>query len=413
MTQRRLLWCVVVPVIPALLFLFAPGGARDAPASTSVHDSDPGPLEKPDSMPPARASLTRAVGPAGRASPLVLVDEAATAREVERRRWVRRLDRARYTLDSYLEATRYPPDSRPISEHPDQVRPSAPERKVPLDPEGEGEVMIVLRQEKVYVVGREMVHFFVRCEDPDGQPLPCEVVSALAHEAPHRAAAGTLTAVPLRFSDDGTGTLVARFQPANDGFPLYEGTLRVEIKVRSGAVDGGALFDVIYTPAAPATFTGAVREAMRNGSLELSVALDVRKPGRYVITGRVDDATGTPFALLTFNEELARGRQEAKLTLFGRLVLDQHPVPPFTLRDVEGFLLRESGDPDREVLSAMLGPVHTTRVHPESAFSGEEWQSEERERHVKEFTRDLEHARHTATGLRGGPEESRPTGPRE
>ena len=89
----------------------------------------------------------------------------------------------------------------------------------------------------------------------------------------------------------------------------------------------------------------------------------------------------------------------AKLTLFGRLVLDQHPVPPFTLRDVEGFLLRESGDPDREVLSALLGSVHTTRVHSESAFSSAEWQSEERERHVREFTRDLEHARDKVSRL--------------
>ncbi|MGA9522096.1 MAG: hypothetical protein WBV82_11560 [Myxococcaceae bacterium] len=404
MAQHRLVWCLATPaVLGLLLFLsFDTFEDPDRPAEADGSDATlgtPAPKTRPPPSAPVRiARATASVSPPG--APTPVFDDDAT-REAERRLWDRRLDRARATLDAYLEATRYPPESRPIGEHPDQVRPSAAEREMPLDPsgDGEGEVRLILRQEKVFVVGQESVHFFVRCEDPASQPLPCEILSAVAHEAPHRAAANALSSVPLTFKDDGTGTLVARFQPANDGFPIYEGTLRVEIKVRSEGEVGGALFDIIYTPVPPAAFTGLVRESMQDGSLALDVGMKVRRPGRYVVSGRVDDATGKPFALLNFNEELEAGTQAARLVLFGRLVLDQHPVPPFTLRDVEGFLLRESGDPDRQVMASLTGPVHTTRAHPENAFSPAEWESEERERHVKEFTRDLEYAREKVSSL--------------
>ena len=47
---------------------------------------------------------------------------------------------------------------------------------------------------------------------------------------------------------------------------------------------------------------------MQDGSLDFYLKADVREPGRYVVTGRVDDANGRPFALLSFNEEVAGRR---------------------------------------------------------------------------------------------------------
>ena len=64
------------------------------------------------------------------------------------------------------------------------------------------------------------------------------------------------------------------------------------------------------------------------------------QPGRYVITGRVDDASGRPLALVTFNNELGAGAQQVPLQVYGRLVRDANAVFPLTLHDVEGFLLR-------------------------------------------------------------------------
>ncbi len=317
-------------------------------------------------------------------------EEAEREREAARRVWEKRLDRSRHTLAQYVEATRYPPTSRPIREHPDQLEPAAPERDVPLDPEGR--TRIVLAQDRVFLSGDESVRFSVRCHSAEGAPVPCEVTRSSARESEHHPGAMALAEMPLAFAPDGSGGLTAALTPSRDGFALYEGTLRVHLEVRSGELSRSALFDVMYTPSPPARFTGQVRETAEEGSLQLHVGLEVRKAGRYVVTGRVDDAEGRPFALVTFNEELGAGTREATLTVFGKLLIDERPAQPLVLRDVEGFLLRETGDPDRELLGSLRGRVHQTQQYALSRFSADEWQSEERERYVKELSSDVQRA---------------------
>jgi hypothetical protein len=147
-----------------------------------------------------------------------------------------------------------------------------------------------------------------------------------------------------------------------------------------------------------------VREVLdEKGSLQLYLGMEVRKAGRYVVAGRVDDESGVPFAYVSFNEELKEGTQEVKLTIAGNLVHDEAPTFPLKLRDVEGFLLKEAGDPDRELMAALRGYVHTTREYPQEAFSTAEWQSEERERYVKEYTRDVEEAQAQLDATLAGP----------
>ncbi len=51
---------------------------------------------------------------------------------------------------------------------------------------------------------------------------------------------------------------------------------------------------------APALFTGKVRDVIEDGSLSLYVGMQVAKPGRYVISARVDGADGKSFAYLRF-----------------------------------------------------------------------------------------------------------------
>jgi hypothetical protein len=317
-------------------------------------------------------------------------------REEMRVLWEKRLERARHTLDSYVASTRYPPESRPGREHPDQMELAEPERTRPLSRDGArdgtSDVQLRLKQDKVFLVGDEVVVFTVSCEDERRTPRPCKVVSALAHEADHVPGAGGMQGVPLAFTDNGAGTLTARFQPGKQGFPLYSGTLRVDMRVRSGQTEDASFFDVLYTPAPPATFTRQVREVVENGSLQLYLGIQVLKAGRYVVSGRVDDESGVPFAYVSFNEELSEGPHEVKLTLFGKLILDEAPAFPLKLRDVDGFLLKESGDPDRELMATLRGPVHTTREYVATAFSASEWQSEERSRYIDELTGDVNEA---------------------
>jgi hypothetical protein len=186
---------------------------------------------------------------------------------------------------------------------------------------------------------------------------------------------------------------------------MVEGTLRVEFRVRSGSAEGGAFFDIMFTPAAPATFTGKVREVVEQGSLQLYAGINVRKPGRYVVTGRLDDEGGMPVGLVTFNEELAAGPQEVKLTVFGRLIITEAFSFPLKLRDVEGFLLKENADPDRELMTTQRGYMYTTREYQptKEQFSPDEWTSEERQRYLTEFSKDVKDAQENLDAITQAP----------
>jgi hypothetical protein len=397
------LWVLVPLVLIGVGLWWGGGGAGlDEPAEPS---SSPGAEPSAGSQ---GSRATTAATASGSAPQRTLAPAAAAParspeeeeREARRALWEKRLNRAKFTLDTYVAGTRYPPESRPIREHPDQEQLAAPERTRPISKDAP-EVQLKLKQDKVFVAGDEVVLFFVGCESAARQPLPCQVTGGMAHEAEHMLGEGVpVNGVPLPFVDDGSGgdalagdgVSTARFQPSKQGFPLFSGTLRVSFQVRSGKAEGRAFFDILYTPAPPARFTGKVREAVEQGSLQLYLGLQVRKAGRYVVAGRVDDEAGVPFAYVSFNDELPEGSQEVKFTVFGKLILDEAPTFPLKLRDVEGFLLKETGDPDRELLTTLRGYVYTTREHPVSAFSADEWQSEERSRYINEYTKDVNEA---------------------
>ncbi|MBF5042937.1 hypothetical protein FGE12_11105 [Aggregicoccus sp. 17bor-14] len=371
------------------------GGAEaSAGAASTAATPAPAPGKGPARLAPVGAGVLATSPASPDPSGGAPEDGEPTSPEARRELWQRRLERARHTLDSYREATRYPPQSRPISEQPDQVHPAAPEREVPVRSATgeETNLQLRLRQSRVFVAGEESVELSVACEDARGAAQRCEVLSALASEPDYVAGSAALSPVPVPFAEAPDGSLRASFQPSRQGFAMFSGNLRVALQVRAAGVQAAAGFDILYTPSPPATFTGRVREALEGGSLQLYVGLQVRKAGRYVLAGRVDDAAGQPFAYVTFNEELAQGAQEARFTVFGKLLRDGAPRQPLRLRDVEGFLLLESGDPDRELLSAQLGPVYTARSYPLTAFSDAEWQSPEKQAHLDEFGKDVKQA---------------------
>ena len=119
----------------------------------------------------------------------------------------------------------------------------------------------------------------------------------------------------------------------------------------------------------------------------------MRQPGRYVVSGRVDDARGKPFAVASFNEVLQAGSREVKLAVFGKLLKDEAPALPLTLRDVDGYLLRENVDPDRLLLPRLQGRVVAGRTRSLDGVSDAEWQSEERNRYLAEYAKDRRAAR--------------------
>ena len=296
-----------------------------------------------------------------------------------------------HTYCSYREGSTYPASSQPMSRNPDQVYPNRPVVETnPMrgeDRRGNPNILIQSSQSRVFLAAGESVAFSLRAVDPNGAAVPLVVTRALAAGIVTTGARPTAQ-VPLSFSEDGSGAFAGVLTPGQTGLAAFNGTIRTEVRYTAGGRNGVLIFDVIHSPRVPAVWAGPPREAMEDGSLVFVLRADVRQPGRYVVTGRIDDAQGRPFALATFNEVLGPGPNDIKLTVFGKLMHDGKAALPLRLRDVDGYLLKENTDPDRELMPRLEGNVLTSRKRSLEGVSEAEWDSEERQRHLAEFAKD-------------------------
>jgi hypothetical protein len=358
----------------------APGSTASAPALSATAAASAAPYS--------------AAGLAARAEQLAL--------------WRQRLERAQEALAAYRKSTRYPHGSRPAAEQPDQMRPNDPiVEDHPLREPGSGpgpdDVRLRTVQERVHALASERVRFSVAVVDAQGRPQPLRVLTASVREFTPPTVASLFPVQPVTFVDDGSGVHSAVLQPAEQGYAGLAGQLRLEVALEHRGRRGFTYFDLYVTPDAPAVWSGPVRDAVEAGALVFVLPAQVREAGRYVVTGRVDDASGQPLALLTFNDEAGAGATEFRLQLHGRLLHDARPAFPLTLRDVEAFRLQEQGHPDRLLMPRRAGPVHASDRHALTAFSPAEWASEERTRYLSELTRDVDEARAKLEQLRGAP----------
>lgn len=343
------------------------------------------------------------------AAGLPLPDERAR----RRRELVDQLRFVDHTYCSYRKGSQYPAGSRPIAEHADQNTPNAPVTEMnPMRLEGGGsdaKVQLQTSQSRVYMAANEAVAFSLRAVDTEGNVLPLAITRAQARGITY-GAARPAPLVTLPFADDGggadpvanDGAWAGVLAPAQTGLAGFNGTIRTEVRYSVAGKNGSVIFDVIHTPELPAVWTGEVREALENGSLNFYLKADVRMPGRYLVSARVDDARGQPFALLSFNDVLGPGPVEIKLSMFGKLMRDQDAAQPLSLRDVDGYLLKENADPDRALMSRLEGKVHTSKTYAPGGFSDAEWQSEERSRYLTEFSKDVTLARERLAGFDPG-----------
>jgi hypothetical protein len=377
------------------------------------------------STPPAAALDPVAQSTAGAPAPRDLAPAASGARapfsaaglddrKAKLALWQQRLQRAQETLESYKATTRYPFDSRPAGEHQDQWLPhQVVTTDEPLRMPGTGvtpNLRVHTTQQRVFATGADTVLLTVSATDDNGAPLPLTILSSVSHSPQDTGggkAAPLAPVVTQPFVDDGTqgdlqagdGVYTGLLDPMAEGFGNFSGMIRTELIVQSGDQQGYVAFDVVYSPQVPATWTGPVRDVVQDGSLDFILAANVVQPGRYVITGRVDDATGRPLALVTFNNELGAGAQQVPLQVYGRLVQDQKPAFPLTLHDVEGFLLKPDAYPDRALMPARDGPVATSRKYSLAQFTGAAYSSDETQRYLAEYGNDVAQAQQQVSQL--------------
>ena len=330
--------------------------------------------------------------------PVPVMNPAGDDRTARRRQLAGQVRLTQHTYCSYLQHTRYPHTSRPAAQHPDQLYPNQPVRESnPMRVDGgdsDPGVLVQTAQSRVYLAAGETVELSLRAVDAHGAALPLVVTRALAQGM---VAQGARPAprVTLAFSQDDGDYWRATFAPQASALAGFHGTIRSEVRFSVNGRAGVVLFDVIHSPELPAIWTGAPREAIGADALEFTLPLDVRLAGRYVVSGRIDDALGRPFALASFNELLGQGTQSVALRVHGKLLHDADPAPPLplVLRDVEGYLLRENADPDRLLLARREGPVLVSRTLSLDGVPDHVWQSEERSRYLAEYAKDRAAAR--------------------
>jgi len=359
--------------------------------------------------PPARpagallVSTAQAALPAS--TPLPAAAGLSAAQRLEQQAaWRQRLERAQAALANFQQAARYPNDSRPIDEQPDQIRPFAPiAEDRPLRAPG-GSVAAGMRlrttQERIFLAGPESARVTVALVDEQGRTLPLRVTRAVLHEVTEPGRTARTNEVPVAVNDAGTagdvqagdGVYSALLQPAAQGFADFAGTVRLDLHLEHAGQPGFIFFDLVYSPEQAAVWLPGVRDAVVDGGLQFRLQAEVRIAGRYVVSARVDDAAGTPVALALFNAELGRGTQAVTLPVAGRLLHDKQPAFPLRLRDVEAFLLKPDAFPDRVMLPRLAGVVHSSALYALDRFSNAEPASEQRDRYLAELSKDVREA---------------------
>jgi hypothetical protein len=352
----------------------------------------------------AGIAVASAAPPPGPAPVLAAASVTVAAPAERRRQLLENLQLTEQTYCNYRDSSKYPHNSRPIAEQPDQVYPNAPVNEAnPMRKDGGGSdpaVLIQTSQTRVYLAAGEAVSFSLRAVDGEGKVLPLVITGASA-QGLNFGKQRPLAPLAVPFADDGSGAdpvaddgaFAATLTPSQTALANFNGTIRTRVAFSVAGQNGSVAFDVINSAELPAVWMGGPRETVENGSLTYVLRADVRIAGRYIVNGRVDDAKGKPFALVNFNELLQTGPNDIKLTVFGKLLRDQDAALPLTLRDVDGYLLKENTDPDRLLMARLEGKVVAGKPHPLKGFDDSEWSSEERSRHLVEFGKDFKAAR--------------------
>ncbi|WMW79874.1 hypothetical protein RF679_14640 [Undibacterium cyanobacteriorum] len=330
--------------------------------------------------------------------PVVSNSVAPLVAEENKRRAQAQFEQVAKTYCSYLESTKYPNNSRPISQHPDQIYPNqAVKESHPMRNQYGGadrSIMLQTSQSRIYLAANETVQLSLKAVDQNGNPQNLRIESASARGLVFDSKASP-PILNINFSANSgePGSLSTSVAPAASSFARFDGTIRVDISYQVNDKRGQVFFDFIYSPETPAVWSGKIRETTENGDLKFFLPVTIKTPGRYLASARLDDAKGKPVAYLSFNDLLKQSDTEIPLTVAGKLIRDLEVQFPVTLRDIDAYLLKENVDPDRQLMPRLEGAQYLSKVYPLKGFSNDEWQSEERSRYLTEFGKDVQLAR--------------------
>ena len=334
-------------------------------------------------------------------------------------------------LRDYKEWAKYPPDSRPLlKDHRDETRPEiikgSPQRMVILDPETKkpklSEYYCLLQPKTHTAIGKDPHRITLRCTKPPSQkPVALEIVESRlerrVQDKPVRLPTPTVSDQG-RDGDEKAGDRIYTFEwrPRGVDWGNMEHTVRFNIPDEEASPSRTYQLTTAFfsSPHSPARFTGRVNEQLVDGSLILSVQLQVARAGDYEIKGNLF-AGDEPIAVSRGRATLKTGLQTIDLLFFGKLFHDRNAAGPYTLRSLRGIrenlaispselaskspeevnrILEEStkrraaSEPDRELIPYATEGFKT-RNYTLKDFSPKEYESDKKTQRIKMLEEDV------------------------
>lgn len=214
--------------------------------------------------------------------------------------------------------------------------------------------------------------------DPDRR-VPATIVQAWVMS---NASAGSGRKVPLRYADDGTHRQVNRFVPSEHDELSAAQQVRISAEVE---VDGERRLitrDFTYTPR-PVLEILAIRDAIVDGSLVITLDVEVYEPGLHTFEANALSADGEiPIAYVDISTTLTLGKASVALTFFGKIFRDLAIDGPYLIKDLRGFRRDIDGG---ENLYWSDARTHTTRPYARTELSDAEWDADEKREKIRLF----------------------------
>jgi hypothetical protein len=311
-------------------------------------------------------------------------------------------------LRNYLEYSKYPPTSRPITAGRAAHFQYNRRDDVPVPvagPDGRTEFYISVRTDRMMVFGAETVRILLKAvagPDAEGERKAVELAGAAVFAGRRDDARRVLDVTLVDNGRDGDvqsgdHEYTAMIQPASiASLKSFHGDLAVHVEFRVNGVKGARRIYFSFYPesAIAARFTGKFRNAIEDGSLAVYAQINVSRAGNYTIDANLSDADGQAFCHARFKQRLEPGLREVRLLFFGKVIRDANPVPrtPFRVTEIFGQALPPSelaAQMDDENFAPAAVPLYsgdyTVDSHEVRDFSDAEWESPDKQFQIEQL----------------------------
>lgn len=350
----------------------------------------------PTPEPPARATSTTLTPPrAARAPTAAALNDPRPGSATDTRAPSQPRQRLESPLETYRRFAIYPPSSRRL--HPEKTdlidwnRRHETARAHPEDPT----VSALFTADRYHLVGEQTLSPVLTVQR-DGRSATAEIIESHVRLPDGRT-------VPYELSPQGE-VYVGLIQPSAYGL---EAPARLEVEVTYDAGPGPvtARINAMFVPdaAAPARFTGAVRDAMVDGSLVVEVELDVSTGGLYLFDANLFGPEGETIAWTRHKPRLEPGVHQIPLRFFGKVLVDAGVDGPYTVGQLRAALAAPDRTPSTIWVPPFEGEI-TTATYRAAEFSDAEWDAPAKRDRIRRLQR-LE--------ALGGPRIGRPLPPDE